>query len=113
MKVVGTYEIPAMPKDERWYTAKCPDLKCRRILEFQGWEIKYITPEPTYHIGEFNKRISHQSESYYAVICPCGHKIDLGNTEYKVFDHLISKREKEKAQKKYENEHPTEFVTYD
>ena len=113
MKVVGRYEIPAMPKDERWYTAKCLDPNCRCILKFQGFEIKYITPEPTYHIGEFNMRISHQAKSYYAIICECGKPVDLGETEYKVFDHLISKREKLKAQAKYENEHPTEFTTYD
>ena len=108
MEIIGRYQIKPMPQDDRVFVCKCPNPNCCAILRFTGSEILKVTPEQTYHIGEFNKRITDHHDPYYAVKCKgCEKEIFLSFDERHLLDYLESKRVYKKELKKYEKENPS------
>ena len=110
MRIIGTWKPVEQPKDNRKYVARCVDPNCRCIVEFRGYEIKYVHEEGKEYKGEFCMICKTRSRDFYAVSCGgCGAYIWLGDDERMVISHLKSERERFKAIKKYDSIHDVDY----
>ena len=110
MKIVGRWEPKREPVDNRKYIAHCQNLSCRCIVEFRGYNIKYVFKEGEEYKGEFGMICKTRDKYFYAVTCPgCNELVWLGDDERIVMNHIKSTREKDKAIRKYDDEHCADY----
>ena len=106
MKIIGKWEPKQEPVDYRKYVANCQNSNCRCVIEFRGYDIKYIHQEGEQYKGEFGMMCKKMDRYFYAITCPnCNELIWLGDDERIVLGKLKNRGERERALKKYDDEH--------
>jgi hypothetical protein len=110
MRIIGRWEPKQEPVDNRKYVAHCQNSRCRSIVEFRGYNIKYIHKEGEEYKGEFGMICKKMDRYFYAITCPgCNELIWLGDDERTVINHLKSGRERDRAIRKYDDEHDVDY----
>ena len=110
MRIVGRWEPRRETVDNRKYIAHCQNSKCRCIVECRGYDIKYIHEEGKPFKGEFGMICKTRDRYFYAITCPnCKDLIWLGDDERTVIQHLKSTRERDRAIRRYDDEHDVEY----